>query len=854
MSNIDNSSHTPMIQQYLRLKAEYPDILLFYRMGDFYELFFDDAVRAAGLLDLTLTSRGESAGRSVPMAGIPYHAVENYLVKLLKAGESVAICEQIGDPAKAKGPVERQVVRVVTPGTATDEALLEERRDTLLLALAPLKDRIGLACLELSCGRFTVQEVAEETALTAELERLDPAEILLPEDWPLPGCLRQRPGVTLRPAWHFEPAAARRALQEQFRVQDLSGFGCEGLDAAVAAAGGLLDYVRETQKRALPHLTSIRVETGADTIGLDAATRRNLELDRHPSGRLEFTLLGVLDTTGTAAGGRLLKRWLQRPLREREAIGQRLDAVEELLLGRQFHPLRERLRETGDIGRAATRIALKSARPRDLTLVRKTLALLPELRALPAECASPRLRALGEQLADLPATLDLLERAIIDQPPLLIRDGGVIAPGYHPDLDELRRLSRHGEDYLLELEQRERERSGIANLKVRYNKVHGYYLEIPRSQSETVPADYIRRQTLKNVERFLTPELKAFEEKVLTAREKALALEKSLYEDLLETLTHAVPDIHARAEALAELDVLAAFAERAHTLDWRRPKLSTAPGIEIRGGRHPVVESRTETFIPNDLNLAPEQRMLIVTGPNMGGKSTYMRQAALIVLLAHLGSFVPADGAEIGPVDRIFTRIGASDDLASGRSTFMVEMTETATILHNATEHSLVLMDEVGRGTSTFDGLSLAWAVAEFLARQKRSLTLFATHYFELTALAEEIPQVANVHLEAAEYGDQIVFLHAVREGPANQSYGLQVAGLAGVPQAVIERARGKLEALETRNRPADAAAQSQLDLFAPPGEASPLIDRMNAIDPDDLTPRQALAVLYELKTLLDEE
>jgi DNA mismatch repair protein MutS len=841
--------HTPMMQQYLRLKAEYPDILLLYRMGDFYELFFDDAVKAARLLDLTLTSRGESGGTRVPMAGIPYHALDNYLARLLKAGEAVAICEQIGDP-KGKGPMERKVVRLITPGTATDEALLEERRDNLLLALAPFKDKFGLAYLELSCARFVVQEVAGETELAAELERLDPAEVLIPEDWSPPPFVHQRLRLTLRPPWHFDPSSARRALLEQFKVQDLTGFGCEGMDASVAAAGGLLQYVRETQKRTLPHLTSLRVETGAETIGIDAATRRNLELDRHPSGRSEFTLLGVLDSTVTAAGGRLLRRWLHRPLRDRSEIAARLDAVEELIETQRFVPLREQLRATSDIGRAATRIALKTARPRDLVLIRQTLTVLPKLRGLLTDLASPRLRQLCERLDDLPEVRDLIQRAIVPTPPPLLRDGGVLAPGFHSELDELRALSRHSDEYLLEIERRERARTGITGLKLRYNKVHGYYLEIPRGQSDRVPADYIRRQTVKHAERFLTPEIKAFEEKVLSAREKALALEKALYDALLEELTPAVPDIQIRAETLAELDALAAFAERAISCNWTRPILTETPGICILGGRHPVVERQVEHFVANDLKLTPSRRMVIITGPNMGGKSTFMRQTALIVILAHLGCFVPAQEASIGPIDRIFTRIGASDDLASGRSTFMVEMTETANILHNATDQSLVLLDEVGRGTSTFDGLSLACAVAEFLARKRRALTLFATHYFELTALADVLPAVVNVHLEAAEYGDQIVFLHAVREGPANQSYGLQVAALAGVPGEVIERARTKLKELEDRSHSLNTPCRSQLELFAAQDE-SPLVRRLKRIEPDDLTPRQALELLYELKASL---
>ncbi len=844
--NVPLERHTPMMQQYLRIKAEYPDKLLLYRMGDFYELFFDDAAEAARLLDLTLTSRGESAGQRVPMAGIPYHALENYLARLLKLGRSVAICEQIGDPAKARGPVERKVVRVITPGTATDEALLEERRDNLLLAVVPAGERFGLAHLELSCGRFRLQEVAGEAALAAELERLDPAEVLVPDDRDLPACLGDHPCVTRRPAWHFDPRSARRLLLEQFRTRDLSGFGCEHLEAAVAAAGALLTYARETQKSALSHLDGLRVESSADTIGLDAASRRNLELDHHPSGKRDFTLLGVLDTTVTAAGGRLLKRWLHRPLRRHDAVTERLDAVTELLEADLAAPVRERLRQTGDMERAASRIALRTARPRDLVLIRQTLGRLAEIRTLLESCASHRLRRLHAEMADLPEVLEPLRRAIVDDPPVLIRDGGVIAPGYDAELDELRRLSQHGDDWLLELERRERERSGIASLKLRYNKVHGYYLEVPRSQSDAVPADYVRRQTLKNAERFITPELKAFEDKVLSAREKALALEKALYDALLDRLTPLVGEILRRARALAELDVLACLAERAGALNWCRPQLTDTPGIHVEGGRHPVVEGQVDTFVPNDLHLDPERHMLIVTGPNMGGKSTYMRQNALIVLMAHLGSYVPAERAVIGPVDRIFTRIGASDDLASGRSTFMVEMTETANILHNATEHSLVLLDEIGRGTSTFDGLSLAWAVAEHLAR-KRTLTLFATHYFELTALEQALPGVVNVHLEAAEYGDHIVFLHAVRPGPANQSYGLQVAALAGVPPAVIERAREKLRELESRGR--NRPDPPQLDLFT--AREPPVVARLRQIDPDDLSPRQALALLYELKAML---
>ncbi|HHJ38724.1 MAG TPA: DNA mismatch repair protein MutS [Methylothermaceae bacterium] len=839
------------MQQYLRIKAEHPDTLLFYRMGDFYELFFDDAVKASQLLDLTLTSRGESAGKPVPMAGIPYHAAENYLARLLKAGQSVAICEQIGDPAKSKGPVERKVVRIITPGTATDAALLEERRDNLLLAIASSKENYGLAYLELSCGRFVVQEIRGEAALAAELERLNPAEVLVSEEWPLPNFLQAREGITQRPPWHFDAVSGRRALLEQFQVKDLKGFGLEEWPLAIAAAGCLLQYVRETQKSALPHLVGIKAETSADAILLDAASRRNLELDHHPSGRAEFTLRGVMDATVTSAGSRMLLRWLHRPLRDRAVLEARFDGVSELQQDNLYQTLREALRQTGDIERIASRIALKSARPRDLTALRRTLALLPSLRGLLADCQAQRLQQLRELLEPLPETVDLLSRAIIEEPPVFIRDGGVIAPGFHPELDELRQLSQHGDEFLLALEQRERQRTGIQNLKVRYNRVHGYYLEVPRNQSTHVPEEYIRRQTLKNAERYITPELKSFEDKALSAREKALALEKLLYEQLLETLSQSITAIQQRAEALAELDVLTNFAERADHYQWHRPVLTEDAGIRIRGGCHPVVERQVETFVANDLAFTDEKRMLIVTGPNMGGKSTYMRQSALIVLMAHMGCFVPAEQARIGPIDRIFTRIGASDDLATGRSTFMVEMSETANILHNATENSLVLMDEIGRGTSTFDGLSLAWATVEYLARRVRAFTLFATHYFELTTLAEELPNAANLHLEAAEYDDAIVFLHAVRQGPANQSYGLQVAALAGIPKDVIHQAKIKLEALENRAHGETMRPQVQLDLFAANAN-SPVSERLRSIDPDTLTPKQALDLIYELKDLLE--
>jgi DNA mismatch repair protein MutS len=850
--------HTPMMEQYLGIKSRYPDILMFYRMGDFYELFYDDAVRAARLLDITLTRRGQSAGEPIPMAGVPVHAVESYLGRLLRQGESVAICEQIGDPAASKGPVERKVVRIVTPGTVTEEALLDERRENLLVALCGHGDRHGLAALDVSTGRFRVQELAGAEALAGELERLNPAELLLPEGHAAPGA--RRGGTRQRPVWHFEAHAARDLLLRHFGTRDLSGFGCEDMDLAIGAAGALLQYVQDTQMSALPHITGLGVERREDGIILDAATRRNLELTRNLAGGTDHTLASVLDETTTAMGSRLLSRWIHQPLRRREDVQARHGAVAELLDGRGYRELHDHLRRIGDLERILTRVALASARPRDLVTLRDSLAVLPGMQTLLSPLASPRLRALAEAIDEHPGVVALLGRAIIEQPPVLIRDGGVIAPGYDPELDELRTLSEHADRFLADLEARERERTGITNLKVAYNRVHGYYIEISRAQADKAPDDYTRRQTLKGAERFITPELKAFEDKVLSARERALAREKALYEALLQALLEPLPALQRTAGALAELDVLTCFAERAETLDYTAPTLTGDPGLLIDDGRHPVVEGvLDEPFVANGVRLDDERRMLVITGPNMGGKSTYMRQIALIVLMAHLGSFVPARRAMIGPVDRIFTRIGASDDLASGRSTFMVEMTEAANILNNATGQSLVLMDEIGRGTSTFDGLSLAWACAEHLTRHNRAFTLFATHYFELTALAERHDTIANVHIDAVEHGNRIVFLHAVKEGPANQSYGLHVAALAGVPADVIRMARQRLAELERQNL-SGAPHDPQLGLFNAAGPAaSPtdpaaeaLREALAALDPDSLSPREALEALYRLRALLD--
>jgi len=853
----DLSRHTPMMRQYLTLKAEQPDRLLFYRMGDFYELFFEDARKASQLLDLTLTSRGESGGLAIPMAGLPYHAVEGYLARLIRMGESVAICEQIGDPATSKGPVERKIVRIVTPGTVTDEALLEDRRDNLLAALISFDGRFGLAYLDLTSGRFTLQEPETPERLFGELERINPVELLLDEEWKLPSALSTRKGLVRRPPWHFDAASARQLLLRQFGTRDLAGFGCEHAEAAIAAAGCLLQYVQDTQRSALPHLQHLRFDTGADNILLDAASRRNLELDYHPSGRSDFTLLGVLDRSSTAMGSRTLRRWLHSPLRDQQRLKNRYLAIDLLLDSDRVHALRERLNRIGDVERIATRIALKSARPRDLTTLKTSLAVLPELRAQIRGLDSPLLIELSERIGEFPELVALLDSALVDNPPMLIRDGGVIREGYHAELDELRNLSQNADQYLLDMEQRERERTGINGLKVSYNRVHGFYLEISRLHAEKIPPDYIRKQTLKGAERYITPELKAFEDKVLSAREKALGFEKALYDALLDRLGQDIGLLQASASGIAELDVLSNFAERAEALRLNAPSLVDAPGLRIVGGRHPVVEQLTENpFVPNDLTFSPDCRMLIITGPNMGGKSTYMRQSALIVLMAHIGCYVPAESAEIGPIDRIFTRIGASDDLASGRSTFMVEMTETANILHNATPNSLVLMDEVGRGTSTFDGLSLAWACAEYLARQIKAYTLFATHYFELTTLAEEHADIRNVHLDAVEHGDKIVFLHAVKDGPANQSYGLQVAALAGVPKKVITSARNKLVALEKQahaaasHQPVAAGQAYQFDLFAE-AEPHPAVTRLEDIHPDELSPKQALELLYELKGML---
>jgi len=848
----DFTAHTPMMQQYLRLKSQHPEILLFYRMGDFYELFYDDAKRASQLLDISLTKRGASAGEPIPMAGVPHHAVENYLAKLVNLGESVAICEQIGDPATTKGPVERKVVRIVTPGTISDEALLQERQDNLLAALWQDSKGFGYATLDISSGRFRLSEPQDRETMAAELQRTNPAELLYAEDFAEMSLIEGRRGLRRRPLWEFEIDTARQQLNMQFGTRDLIGFGVENAPRGLCAAGCLLQYVKDTQRTTLPHIRSITMERQQDSIIMDAATRRNLEITQNLSGGVENTLASVLDGTVTPMGSRMLKRWLHMPVRNHETLRSRQQTIAALM--DSTSELQPVLRQVGDLERILARLALRTARPRDLARMRHAFQQLPLLNELLGEIDSEYVQTLRQNMGEFSELRALLERAIIDSPPVLIRDGGVIAPGYHEELDEWRALADGATDYLDRLEIREREKLGLDTLKVGFNAVHGYYIQVSRGQSHLVPMNYVRRQTLKNAERYIIPELKEYEDKVLTSKGKALSLEKQLYDQLFDMLLPHLAELQQSATTLAELDVLVNLAERALTLNYCCPTLSDKPGINIVEGRHPVVERvLNEPFIANPLALSTQRRMLIITGPNMGGKSTYMRQTALIVLMAYIGSFVPATQAEIGPVDRIFTRVGAADDLASGRSTFMVEMTETANILHNATEHSLVLMDEIGRGTSTYDGLSLAWACAENLANRIKAFTLFATHYFELTTLPEKMEGVANVHLDAIEHGDTIAFMHSVQDGAASKSYGLAVAALAGVPKEVIKRARQKLRELENLSGNASAAQidGTQMSLLAAAEETSPAVEALEALDPDSLSPRQALEWIYRLKNLV---
>lgn len=840
------ASHTPMMRQYLTIKRDYQHMLMFYRMGDFYELFFDDAKRASKLLDITLTARGKSNDQPIPMAGIPFHAADTYLAKLVRLGESVAICEQTGE-AKDKGPVERKVVRIITPGTVSDEALLDQQKENLLLAICTQENHFGIAYIDIASGLFHLTEVANEESLLSELMRIAPAEILYCEDQTIPKQIVDKKITHAQAVWHFDFETAYRELSKQMQTKDLTGFGVDHLKLAISAAGCVLDYVKDTQQRtALPHISSLTPLNQDDCVILDAATLKNLEICENLQGTADNTLISIIDNCASPMGSRLLKRWLKRPLRNHDTIRQRQLYIRTILDTHIQIDLAEALKQVGDIERVLARIGMHTARPRDLIKLRQALTQLPVLQKTLSAIDTTIFDNIKNNIHHFDDDLALLEKAVIENPPVVMRDGGVIKKGYDEELDELRSLSEDASEFLVKLEMQQRQRTGINTLKVGYNRVHGFYIEISKAQSEKAPTEYIRRQTLKNAERFITPELKIFEDKVLSAKSKALAREKYLYEDLLLKLNNNLQALQTSAAALAELDVLQNLAERAETLDLCSPELSEKPGIEIEAGRHLVVEKVLETpFIANDVRLLDRRRLLIITGPNMGGKSTYMRQTALIVLLAYCGSFVPARSAKLGPIDRIFTRIGAADDLAGGRSTFMVEMTETANILHNATAQSLVLMDEIGRGTSTFDGLSLAWACAHHLAESNKAFTLFATHYFELTQLTSELNNTANIHLDAVEHDDNIIFLHAVQDGPANQSYGLQVAKLAGIPRRVINQAKSKMHRLEQHSAENANKQPTQNDLFTKP-ERDPILDQIADLHPDDLNAKQALELIYK--------
>jgi DNA mismatch repair protein MutS len=856
-TSVENFS--PMMRQYHGLKAQHPDMLLFYRMGDFYELFFEDAEKASRLLGITLTHRGSSNGQPIKMAGVPYHAAEGYLAKLAKLGEAVAICEQVGDPATSKGPVERQVARILTPGTLTDTALLDESRDNQLLSIYQADGMVGLARLNLASGALILSEIAIGL-LGQELERIGPSEILLSDDFQHAAINISKVAKKRLSPWQFDFDSAFNTLTKQLNTYDLNGFGCANLKPAICAAGALLDYVKHTQRTTLPHINAISVEATSEYLQLDAATRRNLEIDMTLRGEASPTLYSLLNTTQTAMGARLLRHWLHNPLQDRNHVIKRHEAIAELIQLDRVSSISHALKAVGDIERITARIALKTARPRDLSGLAMSLQQLPLLLLQLQDSQTTLLQTLNASLVAPSEVVHLLTTAIKAEPSTVLREGGVIADGYDVELDELRALQNNHGEFLLQYEAAEKQRTGISNLKVEYNNVHGFYIEMSRSQAESAPAEYRRRQTLKNVERFITPELKAFEDKVLSANDRALAREKMLYAAVLEQLLPFIATLQTNAGAVASLDVLCCFAERALTLNYVVPQFTTEAGIQISNGRHPVVEQISvaasgQPFIANDVLLNPYRQLLLITGPNMGGKSTFMRQTALIVLLAHCGCYVPATSAKIGEIDRIMTRIGASDDLAGGRSTFMVEMTETANILHNATDKSLVLLDEIGRGTSTFDGLSLAWAVAKQLLEKNKAYTLFATHYFELTRIVDEFKYAANVHLDAVEHGNNIVFMHKVEEGAANQSYGLQVAQLAGIPKSVVAAAKRKLVQLEN-NQVANNTAQP--DMFMVTETMAdlpfhPAIRELEAIQVDDLTPKQALDLLYKLKGLVEQ-
>jgi len=863
INKMDLEKHTPMMQQYLRIKAEHPDILLFYRMGDFYELFFDDAHKAANLLDITLTHRGKTNGDPIPMAGVPYHAADNYLAKLVKQGQSIAICEQIGDPKTSKGPVKREVVRIVTPGTLTEDSLLDEKQINLLCAIHSEQINnnetvFGIASLELSSGHFNICQVNGIESLKNEVTRLRPAEILLSENTShnIQQALQQNYPVSFKllNEWLFTLNHAKQTLAEQYTISNLDSFACDDVPSATIAAGCIIDYLKKTQRSALPHLHRFKVDRSADYILIDANTRRNLELEYHSGGQHNHTLAGILDYTATPMGSRLLRRWINQPLRNTNTLANRNELVEELINKQAYTNIETILKQVGDVERILSRIALRSASPRDLAKLRSSLFVLPELQQSLVSFKSSLLAQLKEQISEHPETLKLLTEAIIGNPPVVIRDGGFIAKSYDTELDELRSLQDNASEFLEKLEAKEKQRTGLNTLKVGYNRVHGYYIEVSRNQSEKMPDNYQRRQTLKASERYITPELKELEDKVLSANERALAREKQLYSNILEQLNTRLLPLQQTAAALAQLDVLNNFAERADTNHYCKPNFNQAETkqgeINILAGRHPVIEQvQSQPFSPNDITLNKSQHMFIITGPNMGGKSTYMRQVALIVIMAHIGSFVPATKASLGKTDQIFTRIGASDDLSSGRSTFMVEMTETANILHNATESSLVLMDEVGRGTGTHDGMSIAWASAWYLADKIKALTLFATHYFHLTQLPDELNGCINVHLDAVEHNNQLVFLHQVKQGPTDKSYGIQVAALAGLPDSVIQLANTTMSSLveQQTNNVTASEDQSDSDTSRPESELQLMLQK---IDINQTTPMEALNLLEQLKKI----
>ena len=843
--------HTPMMQQYLRIKTEYPDMLLFYRMGDFFELFFEDAIRASKLLDLTLTSRNKNSEDEIPMAGVPVHATETYLAKLLRLGESVAICDQIGDPATSKGLVERKVTRVVTPGTVTEDELLQSSKENYLLAVYKNKNSIGLAYLDLSSGRYVIQTCNSVTALNSEIDRIDPAEILIEEDEQIE--IDQKYSIKRLPTWHFEYINSITALCKQFGTKNLEGYGCNNHQSAISAAGAVLQYVKDTQKSALPHINGLKVHKNDEYIIVDSVSRKNLEIEQSTQGDTKHSLIGILDKTASAMGSRCLRAWINQPTCIQSILLNRHAAIEELIQHKNYMTLHKLLSSSNDIERICSRIALQTAQPRDLDALRNTLAIIPSVQKELSMYSNELLSESSKLISDYKNLATLLTNTLKEEPPALIRDGGVIKTGYDDELDELRNINKNANKFLVELEVKEKNVTNLSSLKVSFNRIHGYYIEISRSQSEHVPDYYTRRQTLKNTERFITPELKIFEDKVLSAKERALKHEKYLYDQLLNSLLAELNTIQNCSKGLAQLDALVTLAERADSLNYVRPTFSKKSCIEIQQGRHPVIERvQSDPFTANNAELGNKRKMLLITGPNMGGKSTYMRQIALITWLAYTGCYVPAKSATIGPIDAIYTRIGASDDLSSGRSTFMVEMTEAAKILNSASSNSLVLMDEIGRGTSTYDGLSLAWSCAEHLSTVNHSFTLFATHYFELTKLPEKFRTICNVHIDAVEHNDQIIFLHAVKEGPANQSYGLHVAQLAGIPKSVIASARSKLNQLENdSDRTTHKDTENQLGLKLVQGTEHPVVELIKEIAPDELSPKDALEIIYKLKKLV---